>query len=101
MHEALKTTTIETIDRDPFEIERSLAQHLLETRGDLLRALLRLNVGIGPQLQIDAPHIVGLTVHQCGLAGMKRRVEPEPPLGRKIGGHLDVGNQEFFFEGEA
>ena len=63
--------------------------------------LLGFDVGIGAELQIDAPDVVGLAVHQRRLAGMERRVEPEPPLGRKIRGHAHVGDQELVLERHA
>ena len=50
------------------------------------------------QLQIDPPDIVRLLVQQRRPPGMKRRIEPEPALGRKCRGHLDVGDQELVFE---
>ena len=52
----------------------------------------------GLELQIDAPDIVGLLVQQRRTPGMKRRIEPEPALGRKRRGHLDVGDQELVLE---
>ena len=87
MHEAVEPPAIEAIDRHPFELEIALAQHLLQTRDDALRLLLRLDIGIGAELQIDAPDIVRLPVHQRRLAGMERRIEPEPPLGREVRRH--------------
>ena len=50
------------------------------------------------ELQIDAPDIVGLLVQQRRAPGMERRIEPEPALGRKRRGHLDVGDQELVLE---
>jgi len=48
----------------------------------------------GTELQIDPPDIVGLAVQQRGASGVKRRIEPEPALGRKFRRHLDVGDQK-------
>ena len=40
-------------------------------------------VGVPAELQVDAPDVVGLLVQQRRLAGVERRVEPEPALGGK------------------
>ena len=50
------------------------------------------------ELQVDPPDVVGLLVQQRGAAGMERRIEPEPALGRKRRRHLDVGDQELVLE---
>ncbi|NJD33699.1 MAG: hypothetical protein FIA96_02480, partial [Betaproteobacteria bacterium] len=43
-------------------------------------------------LQVDAPDVVGLPVQQRRLVRVERRVEPEPPLGREVRLHPDVGD---------
>ena len=58
-------------------------------------------IGLRAELQIDAPDIVGLAMHQRRLAGMKGRREPEAALGREIRRHVHVGNQELVLEGHA
>src|SRR5690606_25862194 len=58
-------------------------------------------IGIPPQLEIDAPDIVGLAVQQYGLIRMKWWVKPKPALRRKISLHFDVGDQETVAEGNA
>ena len=40
----------------------------------------------------------GCLCSSARLAGVERRVEPEPAFGRKIGRHLDVGDQEPILE---
>ena len=101
MHEAVEAAAIEGVDRDPFQLVGMRRQHFVETRTDPLRLLLGDRVGIGTKLQIDAPDVVGLAVHQRRLAGMEGRREPEAALGRNIRRHAHVGDQEFVLEGDA
>ena len=68
---------------------------------DTLRLLLFGDVGVGTELQVDAPDIVGLAMHQRRLAGVEARIEPEAALGRDVGRHPDVGDQELVLEGDA
>ena len=57
--------------------------------------LLGLGVGVPAELEVDAPHAVGLLVQQHALVRVERRVEPEPALGRKVRRvHAHVGDQE-------
>src|ERR1700716_3381040 len=84
---------VEAINRHPFGLERAIAKNALEPRDDALRLLLRHGIGGAVELQIDAPHIVGLAVHQRRLAVVERRVEPEAPLSRKIRRHADIRDQ--------
>ena len=37
-------------------------------------------------------------MQQCGLAAVKRRIEPEPALGREFRRHLYIGDQELILE---
>ena len=46
---------------------------------------LRVRIGVGAELKVDAPDVVGLLVQQRRLAVMEGRVEPEPALGREVG----------------
>src|SRR2546430_1182226 len=73
----------------------------VEPRAHAFRRLLSDRVGVGAKLQIDTPNVVGLAMHQGRLAGMKGRREPEAALGRKLGRHVDVGDEEFVLEGDA
>lgn len=58
-------------------------------------------IGVPAQLEVDAPDVVRLHVQQHGLIGVEGRVEPEPALGREIGLHLHVGDQEAVAEDAA
>ena len=79
----------------PFDFEFSLVpEHRAQSRHDLLGLLFLLGIGIGTELKIDAPDIVGLPVQQRRLMAVKRRIEPEPPFSRKIRVHQDVGDQK-------
>ena len=51
-------------------------------------------VDIPAQLKVEAPHIVGLAVHQRGLTGVERWIKPEPALCRAFFMHADVSNEE-------
>ncbi len=62
------------------------------------RLFLAIRVGIPPELEVDAPDVVRLPVQQRRLPGMKRRIEPEPALGRKVRLHVDIGDQEAIAE---
>ena len=93
--EALQAPALEGVDADPLELERPvLAEHRLQARADALGLALLDRVGVPAELEVDAPDVVGLLVQQGRLAGVERRVEPEPALGRVVGRHLDVGDQE-------
>ena len=76
-------------------------QHLVEPRTHAFRRLLGDRIGVGTKLQIDAPDVVRLAMHQGRLAGMKSRREPEAALGREFGRHVHVGDEEFVLEGDA
>ena len=98
MDEAIHAAALEFVERDPFEIELVVAEHARDPRPHILRLLLDRGIGIAAELQIDAPDVVGLLVQQRRAPGMERRIEPEPALGRKFRGHLDVGDQELVLE---
>ena len=59
---------------------------------------LLVRVGTGPELQIDAIDVVGLLVQQRRVAGVERRLEPEPAFARKVRLHLDIADEEAFLE---
>ena len=98
VQKAVHPAALEFVERDPFELELVVAEHARDPRPHVLRPLLDDGIGIRMELQIDPPDIVGLLVQQRRTPGMKRRIEPEPALGRKFRGHLDVGDQELVLE---
>ena len=98
VEEAIHPPALEFVERDPLELELVVTEHARDPRPHVLRLLLDDGIGIAIELEIDAPDVVGLTVQQRGAAGMKRRIEPEPALGRELRGHLDVGDQELVLE---
>ena len=98
MDELVHAAALELVERDPLEIELVVAEHARDPRPHVFGPLLDCRIGVRMQLQVDAPDVVGLLVQQRRAAGMKRRVEPEPALGRKGRGHLDVGDQELILE---
>ena len=98
VHEPLHPAALELVQRDPLEIELVMAEHTRDPRPYMVRALLDRRVGKGTQLQVDAPDIVRLLVQQRRAAGVKRRIEPKPALGREFRRHLDVGDQELIFK---
>jgi hypothetical protein len=95
----------EAVDAGPFELELRvfhgrMREQRTHPRQDALGSLFGLGVGIPAELEVDAPHRVGLLVQQHALAGMERRVEPEPALGREVHCVLEahVGDQEAISE---
>ena len=83
MDEPVHAPALELVERDPFELELVVAEHARDPRPHILRLLFDRGIGIAAELQIDAPDIVGLLVQQRRAAGVKRRIEPEPALGRE------------------
>ena len=98
VEKSIHPPALEFVERDPFEIELVVAEHTCDPRPHILRTLLDHGVGVRMKLQVDAPDIVRLLVQQRRPPGMERRIEPEPALGRKRRGHLDVGDQELVLE---
>ena len=97
--EAFHATTLEGIDRDPFQLELDVfAQHRLEARDDILGALFTFLVDVPAQLQVDTPDVVRLFVQKRRLPAIERRVEPEPAFRREIGIHDHIRDQEVVFE---
>src|SRR5579864_7461729 len=95
----VEATALEGIDAGPDDLEAALgAQHGTNAWDHPLGRPLQLGIGIGAQLQIDAPDVVGLTVQECRASRMESRVEPEAALGRKIRLHAHVGDEEAVFE---
>ena len=93
--EALHALAAEGVDADPFERERSrFTQHGTNAGDDAVGLLLDIRIGIPTKLEVDAPDIVGLPMQQHRLVRVEGRVEPEPALGREIGLHLHVGDEE-------
>ena len=93
--EFLHAPALERVDARPLDLElRVGSEHGAKTRQDALRLLFQLGIGVPPELEVDAPDVVGLPMQQHRLVRMERRVEPEPPLGRKIRLHVNVGDEK-------
>ena len=75
-----------------------MPQHLPNAGDHALRCLFGFRIRVGSELQVDAPDIIRLLVQQGRAPLMERRIEPEPPLGRKVTLHLYVGDQEAVLE---
>ena len=101
MHEAVEPAAIEGVDRNPFSSKSCAASTLSSRARTRSGSCSASGVGVGAKLQIDAPDVVGLAMHQRRLAGMERRREPETALGRKIRRHVHIGDEEFVLEGDA
>ncbi len=99
MAEVGHAAALESVDADPLQLKRALvAQHGLQTRDDFFGFPFFFRVGVPTELKVDAPNIVALLVQQHTLLGVKRWVKPEPTLGRVVGFHDHVGNQESVLE---
>ena len=97
--EPAHAAALEGVDADPFQLKLALvAQHGLDAGDDVFGLFLGLGVGIPAQLKVDAPDVVGLLVQQHRLVAVEGRVKPEPALGRVVGLHDHVGNQEAVHE---
>ena len=96
--ELVHPAALEFVERDPFEIELVVPEHARDPRPHIFRPLLDRRIGIRMELQVDPPDVVRLPVQQRRAPGMKRRIEPEPALGRKFRRHPDVGDQELILE---
>ena len=93
--EPLQPAAAEGVDADPFQLERHVrAEHGAHPGAHPLGVRFGLGVAVPAELEIDAPDIVGLAVQQHRAAAMEGRVEPEPALGREVGLHHHVGDQE-------
>ena len=89
----------EGVDAGPFESEwhfpaQGLPHHRVDPRLDALGLFLLVGIGVPAELKVDAPHPIRLAVQQHALVAMKRRVEPEPALGREVHLHAHVSDQE-------
>src|SRR5262249_4285160 len=94
VHEPFEPSAVERVDRYPPNREVAMAEHPFDARYHHIRSLLELKVAIPGELQVDPPDVVRLLVQQGGRARMKWRLQPEPPLRRKIGGHFHVDDQK-------
>ena len=86
MPERTHAPALERVDARPFDLElrQSSPSIARMPRDDALRLFLRLRIGVPAELEVDAPDVVGLAMQQRRLVAMKRRIEPEPALGRKV-----------------
>ena len=84
-------------------LHRRVREQRAHARHDALGALLGFGVGVPAELEVDAPHAVGLLVQQHALPRVERRVEPEPAFGGKVHrvAEAHVGDQETILEGAA
>lgn len=83
------------VDRYPLKLKVGLRpQHLAHPRLHPLGLALFNRVSIPSQLKVDPPDVIALLVQQRRLARMKRRIEPEPALGRKLGLHQHIRDQK-------
>ena len=94
MAKGLHAPALEGVDAHPFEVEVAIAEHRPQPRHHPLGLFFLFGVGIGAELKVDPPEIVGLAVQQDRLAGVKGRIEPEPALCRIVGLHQHIGDQE-------
>ena len=79
--EALQAARLEAVEADPLEGEIDvLAQHGAHAAGDVVRLHLLVAVGLGADLEVEAPHVLGLAVQQRRAPAVEGRVEPEPAL---------------------
>ncbi len=85
---------VEPVGADPVDLVRDVADHRADPLVEPAVGALGLDVGVGRQLPVDPPDVVGLRVHHELPAGVEHRVVVEVPLlgQRQLG--LDVGDQE-------
>ena len=99
MAEVVDAAARKLVHRHPLQLELGVrAQHGLDAGNDLFGLLFFSRVAVPAQLEVDAPDVVALFVQQHALVAVKRWVEPEPALGREVGLHDHVGNQEAVLE---
>ena len=84
MDKPLNAATIETVDADPIERERSATNNFFNARNNIFRFLFLVNIGIRAKLEVNAIDIVGLFVQQCRLARVKIGRKPEPAFRGKV-----------------
>ena len=95
VYELVHALTSKGVDRGPLQRELPhWAQQRLDAGHDVFGFFLFLRVRVPAELEIYAPNAVGLAVQEHTLARVKRRVKPEPALGRKIRFHFHVSNQK-------
>ena len=68
---SLHAPALELVDRDPADIEICMPQHAFDPRAHIFRQPLDNRIGVGAELQVDAPFTVRLPVQQRRLAGME------------------------------
>ncbi len=91
----LHAPALERVDAGPLDLElHRVAQHRRDARQDALGFPFDFRVGVPAELEVDAPDIVSLAVHQRRLIGVERRVEPEPTLGGNRRFHPNVGDEK-------
>uniref|UniRef100_A0A0N4Z6B8 Phenol hydroxylase n=1 Tax=Parastrongyloides trichosuri TaxID=131310 RepID=A0A0N4Z6B8_PARTI len=89
------------VDADPFQLELRVGpEQRADARQHVLGRCARRCRAAGAAARIGSD-VVGLAVQQHGLVGVEGRVEPEPALGREVGLHLDVGDEEAVAEDAA
>ena len=96
--EALQPPALKGVDAHPLQPKVRMAQHALDPGPDDLGAPLALGIGVPAELEVDAVDRVGLPMQQRRLPLVEGRLEPEAPLGREVGCHLDVGDEEALLE---
>ena len=94
MAKGLHAAALKGVDAHPFEVEITVSEHGPQPGQDSLGLFLLIGVGIRAELKVDPPEIVGLSMQQHRLTGVKGRIEPEPALGRIVGLHEHIGDQE-------
>jgi hypothetical protein len=86
---------LKRVDARPLQLEVDpLAQHCPDARQHALGLPLLLGIGLPAELKVAAPHVIGLAMEQRRLVAVERRIEPEPALGREVGMHVNVGDEE-------
>src|SRR3979411_3154862 len=88
MDKFLHATTLEFVERYPFEVELLMPEHMRDPWPHIFRALLDRRIGIWIELQINPPDVVRLLVQQRGPPGVKRRGEPQTATCRAKRRHL-------------
>jgi hypothetical protein len=98
MHESIKARASENIETGPDQLETRMAENALEARHHALGLALFEGISVGSELQVDAQDVVGLAMHQSGMAGMKRRMEPEAAITRRASVSAHIGNEKALLE---
>src|SRR3979411_3516026 len=83
MDKFLHATTLESVERYPFEVELLMPEHTRDPWPHIFRPLLDRRIRIWIELQINPPDIVRLLVQQRGQAGVKPRGAPKTQTPRQ------------------